>query len=315
MDGVSFEVGKGEVVGILGPNGAGKSTTIRILTGFLPATSGLARVAGHDVARESLAARRQLGYLPENVPLYPEMRVEEYLHFRARLKGVAGRDRKSRVDHVISRCWLVEMRRRLIGTLSKGYRQRVGIADALVANPPILILDEPTVGLDPNQVRQLRDLIRELGADHTVLLSTHILPEVEAVCGRVLVIHRGRLVFAETLANVAAKAARTARLRVEPADPAAPVADGLRALPEVAWVEPAPGAPGALVVRGHAGADLGPAVFRACAARGWVLRALAPEHDTLEDIFASVTIGDGVAPEPAPAPAPAPAAPGDGAAA
>src|SRR5205085_1603078 len=175
------------------PNGAGKSTTLRILTTFLPATSGVARIAGYDVMTQSMDVRRHIGYLPESVPLYPEMRVEEYLAYRAKLKGVERADRPRRLEQALERCRIREVRRRLIGTLSRGYRQRVGLADAMIHDPPILILDEPTAGLDPLQIRDTLALIRDLGSSHTILLSTHILSEVEAICGRVIIINSGRI--------------------------------------------------------------------------------------------------------------------------
>src|SRR5271156_2527584 len=202
IDGISFEVGKGEIVGFLGPNGAGKSTTMRILSSFMPATSGRASIAGFDVFEKSLEARTHLGYMPENVPLYTDMRVTEYLVYRAQLKGVTGRRLKERVGDVKELCGLKEVQNRIINTLSKGYRQRVGLADALVHEPDLLILDEPTIGLDPNQIRSVRELIRNLGKHHTILLSTHILSEVELTCGRVLVIHRGRIEASDTPANL-----------------------------------------------------------------------------------------------------------------
>src|SRR5450432_4619757 len=199
VQGVSFSVGKGEIVGFLGPNGAGKSTTLRVLAGFLGATSGRVRIAGHDIAEAPLAARRSLGYMPESAPLYPEMRVGEYLLFRARLKGVPRAKRSSAVGGAMERAGVSHMASTVIQHLSKGYRQRVALADALVANPPLLILDEPTAGLDPNQIREVRDLIRGLGENHTILLSTHILPEVETTCERAIVIDRGRLVAEGTI--------------------------------------------------------------------------------------------------------------------
>ena len=202
VDDVSFTVDRGEVVGFLGPNGAGKSTVMRVLTAFTPATSGSVRVAGFDPFWESMQVRQRVGYLPENVPLYREMRVVEYLFHRARLKDVPACERKRRVGEVLDRCGINEVAQRVIGQLSKGYRQRVGLADALVNDPPILILDEPTVGLDPNQVRLVREMIRDLGERHTVLLSTHILSEVEMVCPRVLVISGGRIVAEDTTQNL-----------------------------------------------------------------------------------------------------------------
>src|SRR5262245_57321651 len=202
VDEINFEVHTGEIVGFLGPNGAGKSTTIRILTSYLPASSGIARVAGYDVMYQSMDVRRRIGYLPENVPLYPEMRVEEYLNFRAKLKGMERKDRPRRIDYALDRCRIREVRRRLIGTLSKGYRQRVGLADAMVHDPPILILDEPTSGLDPVQIQETLATIRELRKDHTVLLSTHILSEVEKTCDRVIIINRGRIELYRKLADI-----------------------------------------------------------------------------------------------------------------
>jgi len=203
--GVSFEVPKGRVVGFLGPNGAGKSTTMRILAGFLTASGGRASVAGYDVFSDPIRARRQIGYMPENCPLYPEMRVIEYLRFRAGLKGLGWSTRRKRIDFVLERCWLKDVRRQLVGTLSKGYRQRVGLADALLADPPVLILDEPTAGLDPTQIRETRKLIRELGTEHTMLLSTHILSEVEMVADTVIIIYQGNVVENGTLADVRKK--------------------------------------------------------------------------------------------------------------
>jgi ABC-2 type transport system ATP-binding protein len=199
---VSFQVPKGRVVGFLGPNGAGKSTTMRILAGFLTATGGRATIAGHDVFADPIAVRRNIGYMPESCPLYPELRVTEYLRFRAGLKGLGWSARRKRIDYVIERCWLSDVRRQLVGTLSKGYRQRVGLADALLADPPVLILDEPTAGLDPAQIRETRKLIRELGTLHTMLLSTHILSEVEMTCDSVVIIYQGRVVEDGALADV-----------------------------------------------------------------------------------------------------------------
>ncbi|MCA9510601.1 MAG: ABC transporter ATP-binding protein [Myxococcales bacterium] len=210
VDGISFEVARGEVVGFLGPNGAGKTTTMRMLTGFLPATDGTARIAGHDIFAEPLAARRAIGYLPETPPLYPEMRVEAYVAHVAALKDVPRAERRAAVDRALVRCGLADVRRRVIGDLSKGYRQRVGLAQAIVHDPPVLVLDEPTVGLDPIQIREIRALIAELAAPrdgeprHTVLLSTHILPEVQAICSRVILIHRGRKVVDQSLASLVA---------------------------------------------------------------------------------------------------------------
>jgi len=208
VQGVSFEVGRGEVVGFLGPNGAGKTTTMRMLTGFVPPTDGTAVIAGHDIFSDPLAARRAIGYLPETLPLYPEMSVRSYLEYVARIKDVPRRERRGAVDRALERCGLAHVARRVIGTLSKGYRQRVGIAQAIVHDPEVLILDEPTVGLDPLQVREIRQLLRDLAnprdgqPQHTVILSTHILPEVEAICRRVILMNGGRKVVDAPLAEL-----------------------------------------------------------------------------------------------------------------
>ena len=199
---LNFEVGKGEIMGFLGPNGAGKSTTMRILSSFMPATSGRATIAGFDVFEQSLQARSRLGYMPENVPLYNDMRVTEYLNYRAALKGVPHRRIAERVGDVKELCGLKDVEKKLIRALSKGYRQRVGLADALVHEPDLLILDEPTSGLDPNQIRQVRELIKNLGKQHTILLSTHILPEVEMTCSRVIIINKGRIEACDTPQNL-----------------------------------------------------------------------------------------------------------------
>lgn len=199
---VSFQVEKGEILGFLGPNGAGKTTTMRILTGYFPATSGTARVGGFDVFNQLDEVRKRIGYLPENVPLYTDMSVDSYLDFVAQIKGIGGKGRKQAVNKVISDCGLESMRHRLIKKLSKGYRQRVGLAQALVNDPEVLILDEPTVGLDPKQIKEIRSLVKELAGKRTVILSTHILPEVSVTCNRVVIIHQGRIIAADTLANL-----------------------------------------------------------------------------------------------------------------
>jgi len=203
--GVSFEVPRGQVVGFLGPNGAGKSTTMRILAGYLTATSGKASIDGRDVFWDPIEARRRIGYMPESCPLYSDMRVDEYLKFRGGLKGLDRATRRKRIDHVLGKCWLTDVKRQIIGTLSKGYRQRVGLADALLADPPVLILDEPTAGLDPTQIRETRKLIRELGNQHTMLLSTHILHEVEMACDTIIIIDQGLVKEHGTLAGVRAR--------------------------------------------------------------------------------------------------------------
>src|SRR4051812_32014936 len=212
---LNFEVGKGEIMGFLGPNGAGKSTTMRILSGFMPPTAGRASIAGFDVFDQSLQARAHLGYMPENVPLYNEMRVTEYLDYRAALKGVPHRRISERVGDVKELCGLKDVEKKLIQTLSKGYRQRVGLADALLHEPDLLILDEPTIGLDPNQIRSVRELIKNLGKQHTILLSTHILPEVEMTCSRVIIIHRGRIEASDTPENLLSQIRQAGGVTVE----------------------------------------------------------------------------------------------------
>src|SRR5947209_3619885 len=212
---VSFDVPAGKVVGFLGPNGAGKSTTMRILAGSQAATSGSAVINGKDVFWDPVEARRSIGYMPENCPLYPELRVQEYLRFGAGIKNIARGHRAKRIDYVMRRCWLTDVRRQLIGTLSKGYRQRVGLADALLSEPPVLILDEPTAGLDPTQIRSTRELIKELGQEHTILLSTHILSEVEMTCDSAIIIHRGRVAAQGTLAELSEQAGEQAYLTVQ----------------------------------------------------------------------------------------------------
>jgi ABC-2 type transport system ATP-binding protein len=212
---VSFDVADGEVMGFLGPNGAGKSTTLRILTGYVPATSGTVQVAGLDVLDHALEIRQHLGYLPENVPLYPELRVEEYLRFRGRLKGLAARDVKGGVERAMSQCGLTHMRTRIVGQLSKGYRQRVGLADALVARPKLLILDEPTGGLDPHQRKEVLELVKSLAHEHTVLLSSHVLAEIESIASRVMIIQKGRLLANGRLSELAGALQEAPRVRVE----------------------------------------------------------------------------------------------------
>jgi ABC-2 type transport system ATP-binding protein len=292
---VSFSVGAGEVVGFLGPNGAGKTTTLRILSGFLGATSGSVTIGGFDVARESLAARSQLGYMPEAAPLYPELRVREYLAFRAALKRVARRERRAAVGRALEQAAVTDVADTPIGQLSKGYRQRVALADALVANPPLLILDEPTAGLDPNQIIDVRKLIRELGKSHTILLSTHILPEVEAVCDRALVIARGRLVAEGTLAEL--KARQKSRQSVIGAHgDGARLEAVLREVPGVrsARARSAPDASGTAELELDIAGDAEPesTVERAVAAlvaAGAGIRRVGPVRASLEEVFAELT--------------------------
>jgi ABC-2 type transport system ATP-binding protein len=292
---VSFSVGKGEVVGFLGPNGAGKSTTLRILVGFLGATEGTVRIAGHDIVEDSIGARRAIGYMPEAAPLYHEMRVREYLAFRAAAKQVPARERKAAVERAMQQSATSEMAETLIGHLSKGYRQRVGLADALVSNPPLLILDEPTAGLDPNQIREVRKLIRGLGETHTILLSTHILSEVESTCDRALVIDRGRLVAEGTIDELRARrAADGAVLALR--DPDGRARALLKELDGIRRVKSAGDA--RVTLQLEAGADAGDVLERAVTKlveAGIGVREATPTRATLEEVFAELTKYDAAA--------------------
>ncbi|MDR1304646.1 MAG: ABC transporter ATP-binding protein [Verrucomicrobiales bacterium] len=284
---ISFSVAKGEIVGLLGPNGAGKSTTMRILTGYLPVTAGTVRVAGRDLLNESLAVRRRVGYMPENVPLYPDMRVAEFLAYRAALKGVPRRRVKDRVGEVMARCGVAEVARHIIGALSRGYRQRVGLADALVHEPELLILDEPTAGLDPNQIRAVRELIRQLGRRHTILLSTHILSEVEMVCRRAIIINRGKIEASDTLENLAKRVKSGALfIEVRAADGAA-LARELRELPGVSTVRVSGGRDGwvALECAARPGGEVREQVDQFIKQRQLPLREFRCGKASLEDVF------------------------------
>ncbi|HWZ86622.1 MAG TPA: ABC transporter ATP-binding protein [Thermoanaerobaculia bacterium] len=289
VDDVTFSVKRGEIVGFLGPNGAGKTTTMRVLTGFLPPTAGSARVAGYDVATQSMAARACLGYLPESAATYPEMRVSEYVAFRARLEGVARGSVRARVGEALERCLLGEVAGRRIENLSKGFRQRTALAGALVHQPPVLILDEPTIGLDPVQIIKIRETIRELGRDRAVLLSTHILPEVEAVCDRVLIIDRGRIVAEGTPAQLRGKLAGSpvVRIAVRGNVPARDALAGVAGISAVE-IEEAPGETRARILCAP-GADPREDIFRVAVERGWVLRELSREALSLEDVFVRLT--------------------------
>jgi ABC-2 type transport system ATP-binding protein len=295
--GVSFTAGEGEILGMLGPNGAGKTTIIRMITGFLPPSSGTVAVAGLDLLREPLAARRRIGYLPETVSLYPEMRVREYLFYRAHLQGLVGAAARRQVDEHVERCLLGEVEEQIIGTLSKGYRQRVGLAAAILHDPPVLVLDEPTVGLDPKQIIAIRELIRELGRRRTVLLSTHILPEVELLCDRVQILDRGRILAEGTAESLEKEALGNPTLDLSLRRDAglvpAAVHTALAAVPEVVAVRDNERRTSddelALVVEWEAGADLRDAVFRCALEHGWVLRRFALAAASLEDVFVRLT--------------------------
>lgn len=291
---ISFHVAKGEVVGFLGPNGAGKSTTMRMITGYLPPTSGRASIAGFDIFTDSIQARRHLGYLPESTPLYQDMRVDEYLRYRAALKGVPSPALLDRVGDVLELCNLEEKRRSIIGTLSKGQRQRVGIADALVHDPALLILDEPTIGLDPNQIRQVRELIKNLATRRTVLISTHILPEVEMMCSRVVIIHKGKIRASDTAENLLRNHRAVGSIRVEVQSPPADAREVLSQLSGIKEVTQHAADSGAAVfeLRTDAGVDLSPEVFRLARERNWTLLELSRRKPSLEDVFVDLTQGD-----------------------
>jgi len=292
---LSFEVGQGEIMGFLGPNGAGKTTTMRILAGFMPATSGRASIAGFDVFEQSLQARARIGYMPENVPLYSDMRVSEYLDYRAALKGVAHRRVAERVGDVKELCGLKDVERKLIGALSKGYRQRVGLADALLHEPDLLILDEPTIGLDPNQIRQVRELIRNLGKQHTILLSTHILPEVEMTCTRVIIIHKGRIEACDTPENLLGQIRQAGGVVVEARTGNDSGAEELKKISGIRDVHvETEGDWKVFSLRVESGLDVREEIFRLATARRWTLRELSQRRATLEDVFVEITHSDQV---------------------
>jgi ABC-2 type transport system ATP-binding protein len=288
---LSFKVGRGEIVGLLGTNGAGKSTTMRILACYMPATSGTARVAGYDVFTHPDEVRRRIGYMPENNPLHVEMRVREYLKFRARLKGLTRARSRERVDVVTEQCGLAEVSRRIIGHLSKGYRQRVGLADALVHEPEVIILDEPTIGLDPNQIRSVRQLIKSLRHNHTVLISTHILPEVEMTCTRVLILHQGRILAADTPDNLQKLMNSDGQVIAEIAAPADELRECWEVMPEIEHFDlsPAEGDYHRCALTPRNGLDLRPRIFALARERGWALRELTRSRHSLEDIYVRVT--------------------------
>ena len=290
---LSFEVGKGEIMGFLGPNGAGKTTTMRILASFMPPTSGRASIAGFDVFEQSLQARAHLGYMAENVPLYNDMRVTEYLDYRAALKGVAHRRVAERVGDVKELCGLKEVAKKLIATLSKGYRQRVGLADALLHEPDLLILDEPTIGLDPNQIRQVRELIKNLGKQHTILLSTHILPEVEMTCSRVTILHKGRIEACDTPENLLGQIRRAGGMVLEAKTGKDNGPEELKKISGVRDVTAeADGEWEIFSLRVESGIDVREEVFQLATARRWNVRELSQRRATLEDVFVEITHSD-----------------------
>jgi ABC-2 type transport system ATP-binding protein len=288
---ISFTVARGEIVGLLGPNGAGKSTTMRILSCFMPASSGSARVAGYDVFHQSEEVRQRIGYMPENNPLYTEMRVREYLKFRARLKGLGWRKSRERVTTVMEQCGLADVGRRVIGQLSKGYRQRVGLADALVHEPELIILDEPTIGLDPHQIRSVRQLIKSLAGKHTVLISTHILPEAEMMCSRMLIMYDGKILASDSPENLQHMMAGNSQIIAEIAAPLEALCECWAQMVEIEHfdVSASEGEFHRCALTPRDGLDLRPIIFALAKERGWVIRELTRSRHSLEDIYVRIT--------------------------
>jgi ABC-2 type transport system ATP-binding protein len=289
---VSFSVDEGEIVGILGPNGAGKTTTIRMVTGFLPPSEGRVTIDGRDLFDDAKVARREIGYLPENVALYSEMRVTEYLQYRARLEGLKRSEARSSIAEVLESCLLSDVAEQIIGTLSKGYRQRVGLAAAILHHPRVLVLDEPTVGLDPKQIVAIRELIRDLGKRHTILLSTHILPEVELLCDRVLIIDRGSIVAEGTPKSLQAQWIGNSKLRVGLKGAPQGAEEKLRSVEGVRSVETSTDGDSLFILESDDQVDLREEVFRLAVAQDWVILELVLQVASLEDIFVRLTAQD-----------------------
>jgi ABC-2 type transport system ATP-binding protein len=299
VDDISFEVEKGQIVGFLGPNGAGKTTTMRVLTCFLPPTSGKAQVAGFDVLEQSLEVKKRIGYLPESPPLYPEMEVGEYLIFVGRLKGISAGDVKRRVHEVSERCAIADVQEKLIGKLSKGYRQRVGLAQAIIHNPDVLILDEPTSGLDPKQISETRELIRSLAGDHTIILSTHILSEVEHTCEQVIIISQGKLVATDSVSNLKRRleGSEAVALEIQANNGALNAPEVRQRLEQVAGVsrvvlKDTSDNRCAFEIESLQGRSIRPDLARAVIASGWDLNELRPVGVSLEDIFLQLTASE-----------------------
>lgn len=292
--GISFEVEKGEIVGFLGPNGAGKTTTMRILTGFLPPTEGTASVAGYDVVRDPLEVKKRIGYLPETPPLYPEMRVADYLRFVGKLKGIAGSDVEARVQSVMDRCSIGDVGQKLIGHLSKGYRQRVGLAQALIHDPEVLILDEPTAGLDPKQIIEVRQLVHELSQKHTIILSTHILPEASAIASRIIIINEGRIEASDSPQNLTARLRGHDSVLLEIDGPSDQIEERLRSVPGVSQVSRSNGHGGRSAWEVQTGNDpsIRSALARAVIEAGWGLYEIRSVGLSLEEIFLKLTAAE-----------------------
>lgn len=290
VDDISFNVEENETVGLLGPNGAGKTTTMRILTCFMPATAGKVTVAGFDVFTDSLNVRQQIGYLPENVPLYLDMRVNEYLMFRAKLKNIPRRERRKKIDYCLELTGIRDVQNQIIGTLSKGYRQRVGLADTLIHDPKILILDEPTIGLDPNQIMQIREVIKGLGEKHTVLLSTHILPEVEMICDRIMIIDKGKIVAMDTPANLMKQIKTGSNVVLEIKGDGEKIKNSLSGIDGVSSVSwKAKGDANEVYVECSGEEDLREDIFKCIVKDNYVLREMKRQTVTLEEVFHQIT--------------------------
>ena len=291
VDNISFTVRTGEILGFLGPNGAGKSTTMKMITGYLSVGEGTIRIGGKTLAEAGDGIKRHIGYLPENNPLYLDMPVIDYLGFCATLQGVPSEQTEERIREMVRRCGLNNEKHKKIGELSKGYRQRVGLAQALIHDPEILILDEPTTGLDPNQIVEIRRLIREIGREKTVILSTHILPEVEATCDRILIINKGRIVADGTSETLRKQASgqETVKVRIEDAT-AADIQGALNALPEVESVDLSDAVMNRFEIQSKSGQSSTRAIFRLCVDRGWTLTEMTPMETRLEDVFRNVTL-------------------------
>ena len=290
VDNITFNVEENETVGLLGPNGAGKTTTMRILTCFMPATAGTATVAGFDVFTDSLNVRQQIGYLPENVPLYLDMRVNEYLMFRAKLKNIPRRERRKKIDYCLDLTGIRDVQNQITGTLSKGYKQRVGLADTLIHDPKILILDEPTIGLDPNQIMQIRQVIRGLGEKHTVLLSTHILPEVEMICDRIMIIDKGKIVAMDTPANLMKQLKSSSNVILEIKGDGEKIKSslsGIDSVRSVTWKEKEDA--NEFYVEGSGEDDIREDIFNCIVKDNYILREMKRQPITLEEVFHQIT--------------------------
>ena len=293
IDNVSFRVGQGEILGFLGPNGAGKTTTMRIISGYMPPTDGTVRVGDFDVLEDPIKAKRQIGYLPENPPLYNDMTVQGYLDFVADIKNVSGKNKKAKIDLAMERCGITDVRKRLIGNLSKGYRQRIGIAQAIVHDPAVLVLDEPTIGLDPKQIIEIRYLIKSLAGDRTVILSTHLLPEVTMTCTRVVIINEGKIVLEESLETLSQRAngAQMLFLKLNYNDKSNDVNEKILSLPTVSEVKES--AYGEFIIQTKGGADIREELVKMVVKNGWGLLELRPLTHALEEVFLRVISTEG----------------------